>query len=253
MANRFLEVEYDPVEDKLYASRKIEGISRVLLTPSSRIVTEVENHGDQYTLSVDEAESILTFDSVDVDVRLVSGSYRVGSKISLISGDSNQITLIGSGVTLYSATSNTSTANTYRNSFSNAKIDLICIGTDKWAVTGDITADVNKTYTVTEDSGNYVFNGSGLSDATNPALTLSVGQFMEIDNQAGSSHPFVVKKGNVSGAATGAGPTSPGWARLENNNQHGSDNKLRVSFRETGDYYYICQVHGTMKGAITVS
>ena len=253
MADRFLDVEYDPLEDKLYASRKIEGINRVLLTPASRIVTEVENHGDQYTLSVDEAESILIFDSVDVDVKLFSGPYRVGSKISLISGDSNQITLMGGGVTLYSATSNTAIANTYRNSFSNAKIDLTYIGTDKWAVTGDITAGENIAYTGTADSGQYVFNGHGFTDESNPSLTLTVGQFMEIDNQAGSSHPFVIKKGNVSGATTGTGPIRPGWARLDNNNQHGSANKLRVSFKETGDYYYICEAHSTMKGSITVS
>lgn len=254
MADRFLDVEYDPLEDKLYASRKIEGINRVLLTPASRIVTEVENHGDQYTLSVDEAESILTFDSVDVDVRLVSGPYRVGSKISLISGDSNQITLTGSGVTLYSATSNTSTANTYRNSFSNAKIDLTYIGTDKWSVTGDITADENKSYVLTSSGADhYIFNGSGLTDAEDPALTLSVGQFMEIDNQSGAGHPFAIKKGNVSGATATNGPTAPGWARIDNNNSNTSTDKIRVSFKESGDYYYICANHVNMKGSITVS
>jgi plastocyanin len=248
MANRFLEVEYDPVEDKLYASRKIEGIARVLLTPSSKSITT-----STYTITADDAESVLICETVDTTITLSSGSFRLGSTITLLSGESNELTLVGSGITLNTASSNTSSSNTYRNPFSHAKITLTCVGTDKWIVSGDITADVKKTYTVTADSGNYVFNGSGLSDSINPALTLSVGQFMEIDNQSGSSHPFVVKKGNVSGAATGAGPTSPGWARLENNNQHGSDNKLRVSFRETGDYYYICQVHSTMKGAITVS
>ena len=248
MANRSLDVTYDPIDDKLYAARKIKGIDRVLLTPSSKTVTS-----GTYTLSVDDAESLILFDTVDVVVTLTSGSYRVGSKISLLSGDSNEVTLVGSGVTLYSTISNTSTANTYRNNFSNANINLTCIGTDKWIVEGGVTADEQKSYTVTVDSGNYVFNGSGLTNAANPSLTLTVGQFLMVDNQSGSSHPFVVKKGNVSGAATGAGPTSPGWARLENNNQHGSDNKLQVSFKESGDYYYICQAHSSMKGSITVS
>ncbi len=61
MANRFLDVKYDPVEDKLYAPRKIKGIDRVLLTPSSKTVA-----GSTYTLSVDDAESLLLFDTVDV-------------------------------------------------------------------------------------------------------------------------------------------------------------------------------------------
>jgi len=252
MANRFVGVQYDPVQDKLYAPRKIEGIDRILLTPDFKTVT-LENDGDVYTLSADEADSILLFGTVNAVVTLTADAYRVGSKISLLSGDSNQVTLVGSGVTLYSTITNTSTANKYRNSFANAKIDLTCVGTDKWVVEGDVTADEQKSYTVTADSGNYVFNGSGLTNVTNPSLTLTVGQFMMVDNQSGSSHPFVIKKGNISGATTGAGPTSPGWARLENNNQHGSANKLQVSFKESGDYYYICQAHSTMKGSITVS
>lgn len=253
MSNRFVGVQYDPVQDKLYAPRKIEGIDRVLLTPAANTVV-LENHGDVYTLSVDDADSILLFGTVDAVVTLTSGAYRVGSKISLLSGDSNQITLSGSGVTLYSTITNTSTANTYRNSFANAKIDLTCVGTDKWVVEGDVTADENKNYVLTSSgASHYIFNGSGLTDAEDPALTLSVGQFMEIDNQAGAGHPFAIKKGNVSGAVASDGPAAPGWARIDNNNSNTSSDKIRVSFKESGDYYYICTAHVNMKGSITVS
>ncbi len=247
MPNRFLEVEYDPAQFKLYAARKIEGVTKVLPTPEFKTISDAA-----YSITTDDEESYLIADTVDTTFTLSSGSFRAGSQITLISGASNQITLVASGVNLYSSSSNTSTTGTYRNTFAYSKVDLFNISTDKWVVVGDITADALKSYVVTHDSGDYVFNGSGLTNQTNPSLTLSAGQLLIIENQSGSSHPFVIKKGNVSGATTGAGLTNPGWARIDNNNTAVAADKLMVSFKETGDYYYICQNHSSMKGSITV-
>lgn len=247
MTNRFLGVEYDPAQFKLYASRKIEGIAKVLPTPEFKIITDAA-----HTITTDDEENYLIADTVDTTFTLSSGGFRQGSQITLVSGASNQITLVASGVNLFSSSSNTSSAGTYRNTFAYSKVNLFNISTDKWVVVGDITADALDSYVVTADSGQFVFNGSGLTDQANPNLTLSAGQLLIIENQSGSSHPFVIKKGNISGATTGVGLTNPGWARIDNNNTAVDTDKLMVSFKETGDYYYICQNHSTMKGSITV-
>lgn len=247
MSDKFLEVEYDAANAKLYAPRRIEGVVKVLPTPAFKTVTD-----SSYTISVDDSEKFLVFDSSDVNITLGSGIYRQGTKIRLLSGESNQISLLGSGVTLHSTATNAS-SNLYFNRYSYSKIKLTCIATDTWIVEGDVASELNKNYVVTSAAGKYVFNGDGLSDAENPDLALSVDQFLEIDYQGGSGHPFWIKKGNVSGAATGSGLAQPGWARVINNGTNNTANKLRISFKESGDYYYICELHSTMKGAITVS
>lgn len=247
MSDKFLEVEYDAANAKLYAPRRIEGIVKVLPTPAFKSVTD-----SAYTISVDDSEKYLVFDSGDVNITLGSGDFRQGTKIRLLSGESNQLALLGSGITVHSTVTNNS-SNLFFNTYSYSKIKLTCVGTDTWILEGDITNELNQSYVVTSDSGKFIFNGGGLTNAENPDLTFTVGQFIEIDHQAGSSHPFVIKKGNVSGAATGAGPTHPGWARVVNNNTNNTNDKLRISFKESGDYYYICQNHATMKGAITVA
>lgn len=246
MSNTFLDVEYDAANAKLYAPRRIEGVVKVLPTPAFKTVTD-----SSYTISVDDSEKFLVFDSGNVNITLGSGIYRQGTKIRLLSGESNQIALLGSGVTLHSTETNAS-SNLYFNRYSYSKIKLTCIATDTWIVEGDVSPELKKSYVVTAAAGKYIFNGDGLSDAENPDLTLSVNQFLEIDFQGGSAHPFWIKKGNISGAATGAGLTQPGWARVVNNGTNDIANKLRISFKESGDYYYACQYHGTMKGAITV-
>jgi len=247
MSNRFLNVEYDPVSAKLYAERKIQGVVNVLPTSSVETIS-----GSTYALSVKDAEKLLVFNNVDATLQITSQDFLLGTKIALLSGEGNSITINGSGVTLTSTVANTTTANTYRNSYSNAKINLTYVATDTWVVEGAVASEAKKSYVVTSDSGAYVFNGGGLSDATNPALSFTVGQFIEIDHQAGSSHPFWIKKGDVSGAVTGTGTAATGWALIKNNGTNDTSDKLKVSFTESGTYYYICQAHSSMKGAITV-
>ena len=97
MPNRFLGVEYDPAQFKLYAARKIEGITKVLPTPEFKTISDAA-----YSITTDDEESYLVADTVDTTFTLSSGSFRNGSQITLVSGTANQITLIGSGITLYS-------------------------------------------------------------------------------------------------------------------------------------------------------
>ena len=54
MTNRFLGVEYDPAQFKLYASRKIEGIAKVLPTPEFKIITDAA-----HTITTDDEENYL--------------------------------------------------------------------------------------------------------------------------------------------------------------------------------------------------
>lgn len=247
MSNRLLGVEYDPVSAKLYASRKIAGTVNVLPTSIVSSVTDTS-----YSLSPKDSEKILVFDSSNATIEITSQTFLLGTKIELLSGEGNSLTISGNGVNIKSAVANTTTDNTYHNSYSHAKIVLTYISTDTWLIEGAVASEAMKSYVVTANAGKYYFTGGGLTDAENPDLTFTVGQFVQIDSQAGSSHPFWIKKGDISGASTGTGVTAPGWALIKNNGTDSTANKLRVSFTESGSYYYICQAHSTMKGSITV-
>ena len=136
MSNRFLNVEYDPVSAKLYAERKIQGVVNVLPTSSVETIS-----GSTYALSVKDAEKILVFNNVDATLQITSQNFLLGTKIALLSGEGNSITINGSSVTLTSTVANTTTANTYRNSYSNAKINLTYVATDTWVVEGAVASE----------------------------------------------------------------------------------------------------------------
>ena len=81
MPNRFLGVEYDPAQFKLYAARKIEGVTKVLPTPEFKTISDAA-----YSLTTDDEESYLIADTVDTngDVDIIyfqwSGSFIISGK-----------------------------------------------------------------------------------------------------------------------------------------------------------------------------
>ena len=105
----------------------------------------------------------------------------------------------------------------------------------------------SKNYNVTnQGSTAYVFNGQGLSDVNNPALTLKRGEtYTFIVDTPG--HPFYIKdvKGTGKGNAYSAGVTNNGTV-------NGT-----VSFTVPADapdtLYYNCEFHALMTGVLTIT
>ena len=103
------------------------------------------------------------------------------------------------------------------------------------------------TYAVTNEIGNYIFNGEGLIDVRDPDLTGGVGDTFVFNVNVTSGHPFWIKDTNT----TGPGNATETWANLSG--QGSTIGSVIATFYEPGTYYYICQSHSDMVGTITIS
>ena len=103
------------------------------------------------------------------------------------------------------------------------------------------------TYTVTNQIGDYIFNGAGFTNDLDPTLNLNVNQTYFFNVNA-SGHPFWIKDT----PSTGAGNTSEAWADVLTNN--GADiGTVAVQFNTPGTYSYNCEFHSSMVGQIIVT
>jgi len=251
MSTRRLPVTYDPQNFKLYAPREISGFSEITDIPTLRSEIGETIHA----VSIDDQGDYIKINDTDTVVTLENTGFYEGAQVVFIAGESNQLSVVGTGnVKIHCAHVNPATNSSlvWFTSFPYASLKLTYLGSDHWLLEGDVSSFTEKVYTVTADSGNYLFTGESLTDEINPALTLKTNQLLYITNNTGTAHPFWIK----TSATTGAGNESPGWARIRNNGAKGSTsdtNLLAVSFNKAGTYHYICEYHSTMKNTITVT
>lgn len=251
MSTRRLPVTYDPQNFKLYAPREISGFSEITDIPTLRSEVGESVHA----VSIDDQGDYIKINDTDTVVTLENTGFYEGAQVVFIAGESNQLSVVGTGnVKIHCAHVNPATNSSlvWFTSFPYASLTLTYLGSDHWLLEGDVSSFTEKVYTVTADSGKYLFTGESLTDAQNPALTLKTNQLLYITNNTGTSHPLWIK----TSATTGTGNESPGWARIKNNGAKGSTsdtNLLAVSFKKAGTYHYICEYHSTMKNTITVT
>jgi len=251
MSTRRLPVTYDPQNFKLYAPREVSGFSEVTDIPTLR-----SEAGDTvHAVSIDDQGDYIRLNNTDTTITLENTGFHEGAQVVFMAGEQNQVCIAGTGnVKIHCAHTNpdSNLALVWYTSFPYASFKLTYLGSDEWILEGDVSSFTEKVYTVTSNSGNYLFTGESLTDAINPALTLKTNQLLYITNLTGTAHPLWIK----TSATTGAGNESPGWARIKNNGAKGSTsdtNLLAVSFNKAGTYHYICQYHSTMKNTITVT
>ncbi len=102
------------------------------------------------------------------------------------------------------------------------------------------------TYTVTNSGASaYVFNGEGLTDASNPDLTLKRGMTYDF-NVNTPGHPFLIKTTQTTGTADA----------YSNGITNGGATSGVVSFTVPQDapatLFYICEFHGSMTGTLNI-
>ena len=102
-------------------------------------------------------------------------------------------------------------------------------------------------YNVTNSgSSAYIFNGGGLTNASNPPLTLQRGRTYTFTlNVLG--HPFLIKTANVTG--TGSAYNDG----VTNNGASSGMVTFTVPANAPNSLFYICEFHGSMVGAITIT
>lgn len=116
---------------------------------------------------------------------------------------------------------------------------------------GNIGSNVGGTpnivnYNVTNSGASaYIFNGGGLSNASNPALTLQRGKTYTFTLNV-PGHPFLIKTANV----TGTGSAFNGG--VTNNGASSGVVTFTVPTNAPNSLFYICEFHGSMVGAITI-
>ncbi|MGF1556201.1 CHRD domain-containing protein [Paucihalobacter sp.] len=102
-------------------------------------------------------------------------------------------------------------------------------------------------YNVTNSgASNYIFNGGNLTNASNPALTFKRGRTY-IFNLNASGHPFLIKTVQV------AGSTNTYNDGVTNNGAANGIITFTVPANAPNTLYYICQLHPSMTGALTIT
>ena len=114
----------------------------------------------------------------------------------------------------------------------------LCSGND---LTLSASSSVKLTYNVTaSNASDYTFSGS--ASGTDPPLAVTVGDTL-VFNINSPGHPFLIKTNNTTGTF--------GAITVANN---GTSSGTITWIPDTpGTYYYICEYHAGMVGAITVS
>lgn len=102
-------------------------------------------------------------------------------------------------------------------------------------------------YNVTNSgASDYVFNGGGLTNASDPALTLSRGRTYTFSVNA-PGHPFLIKTSQTTGSAN---TYNDGVA---NNGASNGTITFTVPANAPNTLYYICEFHASMTGTITIT
>ena len=204
---------------------------------------------------MDDQGDYVRLNNADTRITLENTGFYEGAQVVFIAGEHNQLSVEATGnVKIHCSRVNpaSNSALVWFTKFPYAAFKLTYLGSDNWLLEGDVSSFMEKVYTITADSGNYLFTGESLTDAINPALALKTNQLLYITNNSGTAHPIWIK----TSATTGAGNEAPGWARIKNNGAKGSTsdtNLLAVSFNKAGTYHYICQYHSSMQNTITVT
>ncbi|TDE05293.1 CHRD domain-containing protein [Flavobacterium sandaracinum] len=116
------------------------------------------------------------------------------------------------------------------------------IGSSLGAVAGE-----NKTYTVTNSgSSSYIFNGEGLTNASNPNFTFKRGGTYTF-NLTTPGHPFYIN------TVQGTGSANAFSSGVTNNGAVSGSVKIVVPANAPNTLYYNCEFHGSMTGTITIT
>lgn len=116
---------------------------------------------------------------------------------------------------------------------------------------GNIGANAGNTTVVNYNvintgSSSYVFNGGGLSNASNPGLTLQRGKTYTFTLNV-PGHPFLLKTANVTG--TGSAYNDG----VTNNGASSGVVTFAVPTNAPNTLFYICEFHSSMVGTITIT
>lgn len=121
---------------------------------------------------------------------------------------------------------------------------------------GDSADDVNNggnnnppeenTYNVSNNgSTSYIFNGNGLSNNSNPSLTLTKGVTYTF-NISASGHPFWINQ------TQGTGTSNAYSSGVSGNGTDSGTITFTVPSDAPSTLYYNCQIHAGMTGIITI-
>jgi Cu/Zn superoxide dismutase len=140
------------------------------------------------------------------------------------------------------------TLNAYVNiHFSDADLATIVAQGNIGSNTGNNSGSTeSKTYDVTNSgSSAYIFNGEGLTDASNPDFTFKRGSTYTF-NLSVSGHPFLIK--SVEGTST----TNQYDSGVTNNGAVTGSIIFTVPSDAPNTLYYNCEFHGSMTGTLTI-
>jgi Cu/Zn superoxide dismutase len=140
------------------------------------------------------------------------------------------------------------TLNAYVNiHFSDADLATIVAQGNIGSNTGNNSGSTeSKTYDVTNSgSSAYIFNGEGLTDASNPDFTFKRGSTYTF-NLSVSGHPFLIK--SVEGTST----TNQYDSGVTNNGAVTGSITFTVPSDAPNTLYYNCEFHGSMTGTLTI-
>jgi Cu/Zn superoxide dismutase len=140
------------------------------------------------------------------------------------------------------------TLNAYVNiHLSDADLATIVVQGNIGSNTGNNSGSTEaKTYDVTNaGSSAYVFNGEGLSEASNPDFTFKRGSTYTFNLNV-SGHPFLIK--SVKGTST----TNQYDSGVTNNGAVAGSITFKVPLDAPNTLYYNCQFHGSMTGTLTI-
>lgn len=113
-------------------------------------------------------------------------------------------------------------------------------------VSPEPTETDSKTYDVVNSGASaYVFNGEGLSNASNPDFTFKRGSTYTF-NVSAPGHPFLIK--SVEGTTTANSYNSG----VENNGAVSGSITFTVPADAPNTLYYNCEFHGSMSGTLTI-
>lgn len=259
--NNLRPVFFDPIHYKLLAERKNGRFDLVDVNPLSK---EVPGSSAGYLLRpAEDTEKYIDIDSTTGEhflVYLASGQYLADYVAE--TNSTYTITNIGQGTVeivedlLYDSPIVIQSAK-------GAGLDpgASCVlryrGNDKWHVSGENGATNAKTYSVNATANSspppanlYNFNGEGLTDEQAPTIQLKKNQELVLNINA-PGHPVVIQPNQQTGTWSG----SQGTAYLNQDMSTGGVENGTLKFRAvgTGTWYYNCQHHAGMGGAIVVS
>jgi hypothetical protein len=104
----------------------------------------------------------------------------------------------------------------------------------------------SKTYNVVNSGATaYIFNGEGLTDASNPDITLQRGSTYTFNMDA-TGHPFLIKE------VQGTGSTNLYNEGVTNNGAISGSITFTVPMNAPDTLYYNCEFHGVMTGTFTI-